>query len=265
MSRSFPRSKEVISSVQTVVRVLDTLRVVGQHPRGVPLGELAIATGIPVSTTHRIATSLVQEGFLAVAPENGGYMLGRELIALAVEASADDIQGAARRPIRDLADETSETAFITKLVGNSAVCIGLVEGKRAVRLFVSVGQELPLHGTAAARCLLAGLPPGRVLSMVSEASIVAAKSPQVRNLDQLLERLGTIRDRGYEISADELDDYAWAVAAPIVSRTGDWIASLTLTTPMPLIKQPGYERYLIDSVCSRAKEISTLLGAASSS
>jgi IclR family acetate operon transcriptional repressor len=162
----------------------------------------------------------------------------------------------------ELADATSETAFITRLIGSSAVCISLAEGKRAVRLFVSVGQELPLHGSAAARCLLAGMPRGRVLSMVSDESIAAAPSPHIHNLDELFERLDLIRQRGYEISEDELDDYAWAVAAPIVSRTGAWIASLTLTTPMLLIKQEGYAQHLIDSLSASAKEISRLLGGA---
>ena len=66
---------EKTSSVQSVDRVLDILEELSSAPQGMNLSDLAEATHLHVSTTHRLVGALVDRGYARKDKNSGKYLL----------------------------------------------------------------------------------------------------------------------------------------------------------------------------------------------
>ena len=64
--------------VQSVVRALSLLRLMAQGEGGTRLSDLARAAGLPVSTAHRLLTTLEQQGFAQFDPPSSAWHVGRD-------------------------------------------------------------------------------------------------------------------------------------------------------------------------------------------
>lgn len=77
-----------VSGSQTLVRGLVIIEAVASGMG--TLNEIAVAAGLARSTAYRLASTLVEHGYLSVAPRDtnrgGGYRLGEKLSRLSQQA-----------------------------------------------------------------------------------------------------------------------------------------------------------------------------------
>ena len=93
-------------SVQSVDRVLDLLEILALSPGGLLLSELAAASGLHVSTTHRLVNVLVDRGYAVKEPAGGKYRLTLRTFELGSRVSGMwDLLSAARPGLDRLAAE----------------------------------------------------------------------------------------------------------------------------------------------------------------
>ena len=62
-------------SVQSVDRVLDILEILSSAPFGMTLSDLSSASGLHISTAHRLVNVLVDRGYAAKEAGSGKYRL----------------------------------------------------------------------------------------------------------------------------------------------------------------------------------------------
>jgi DNA-binding IclR family transcriptional regulator len=118
------------------------------------LGELATESELPRSTTHRIATELVQLGFLAVV--DGGYSLGTGLWELGELAPVSlRLREAALPHLQTLYEATGENVHLAVLDGVEALYVARVTGTTSIPTITRMGGRLPLHTTGVGKALLA--------------------------------------------------------------------------------------------------------------
>jgi len=196
------------------------------------LGEIAEALALPVATAHRLLAVLEGEGFVTRSSVNRRYFLGpasRELGQSALPGQSPLVT--AHRAIADASRDSGETVFLCELVNSRVVCLALTESPRPLRLFVRVGQDMPLHAAASARVLLAWRDTDEVRRMLGEQPLRAFTPDTPTSVDEVLIRLETVRARGFDISESELDQDVWAVSAPVRASTDEVVASVTLAAP----------------------------------
>src|SRR5688500_14742496 len=101
--------------VRSVDRALDVLSAFSAaHPR-FQLSELAEAAGLPKSSTHRMAVTLVERGFLRQEPD-GSYALGNRLLELGSLVSATTALAHLTQGItEELARSTGETVLVAEI------------------------------------------------------------------------------------------------------------------------------------------------------
>jgi IclR family acetate operon transcriptional repressor len=245
--------------MQPVIRALRTLRAVARAERGVSLQGLSDALDIPVGSMHRLLAVLSDEGFVSRSPTTRRYFLGpaaRELVGLSTDGGLVRPHDALRRA----AETTGESVFLAELVGNRAVCVALVDGVHPLRLFVRIGQEMPLHAAASARVLLSDLHDGVVRVLLSRTSMTAYTRETPRTVDDVLEHLQMIRTRGYDVCDDELDEGVWAVSAPVRTATGRVRASVTMAAPSSRMTDPLTRRAAVRTVVDAADAMAVDLG-----
>lgn len=247
--------------MQPVVRALGVLRVLAAESGGLTLQELCDVLDVPPGSMHRLLAVLSAEQFVSRSPTNRRYFLGPAARQLAETTTPRHTLLVSPHPaLQEAAERSGETVFLTELVGDRAVCVALVEGRHPLRLFVRIGQDMPLHAAASARTLLADRADDEARRMLAARPLTAYTRATPTNVEQVLTHLAEVRTRGYDVCDDELDRGVWAVSAPVRMSTGRVCASVTLAAPGDRLAGPPAREDARDLVLRSAAAMSADLG-----
>jgi IclR family transcriptional regulator, acetate operon repressor len=178
------------------------------------LTEIARLTGLPVSTTHRLAVELAAANLLE-RDESGRYRVAPSLRQLGTAGwRAPTLAERGPCVLDDLSAATQRTARLGVLSGT---VVNYIEKRPhcPVTSFDSAAI-LPAHATALGKALLAFSP-----TLITDRLIVKGLQEFTRNTitapDQLRHNLASIRRAGIAVSAGELEVGSNAVAMPVIS------------------------------------------------
>jgi DNA-binding IclR family transcriptional regulator len=248
--------------MQVVVRALNVLRVLSGERRGLTMGEIAERLDVPLASMHRVLGVLRDEGFVTRSTSNRRYFLGpgaREIGAHDVSRESPLVTPHAA--VVEGSRATGETMFLSELVGEAVVCLALAESRHPLRLFVRVGQEMPVHAAASARVLLAGLSSAGARALLERHTPLAHFTDDTPvTVDQVMDHLAVITKQGFDICHSELDDNVWAVAAPVRSSVDEVVASVTLAAPIHRMSTSADRDRAKEVVLAAAARMSADLG-----
>lgn len=143
---------------QTLERGLRLLRVLGEHPAGLSVSELAGAMGTHRAGIYRLLGPLIDQR-LVVRSEDGRHTLGAGLIELASRVRPR-LQEVAVAELRRLADELGATTALTVRDDEEAVVAAVVEPRNAdMHITYRSGLRHRLDQAASGIAILAALPP----------------------------------------------------------------------------------------------------------
>jgi DNA-binding IclR family transcriptional regulator len=180
------------SHSQTLERGLRVLAVLGEHPDGLSVSELAAALGTHRAGIYRLVGPLADQR-LVVRGDDGRYVLGVGLIELASRVRAR-LREVAVPELQRLADALAATAALT-----------VRDGEEAVVVAVLAPRSTDLH---------IGYRPGlrhRLDQAASGIAILSALEPRPGERAAIVEA----RERGWSASTGELLVGATGVGAPI--------------------------------------------------
>ncbi len=138
-----------VGGSQTLMRGLDVIEAVAAG--AITLQQLSDTLELTRSTTHRLAASLVERGYLGFTPRSG-YRLGPKLLELGhlAQEQADIVQ-VARPHLEELAQSTEDTVHLGILDGDLALYLDKMPGRRRITISSRVGDRQPLSSTGSAR------------------------------------------------------------------------------------------------------------------
>ncbi|MEV0195754.1 IclR family transcriptional regulator [Nonomuraea sp. NPDC050691] len=247
--------------MQVIIRALNVLQAIARSKEGMTLQELVIELDIPLGSMHRLLAVLEEQRFVSRSPTNRRYFLGVEARGLTERSNARTPSLVTPHPeLNALAEQSGETVFLTEIFDDRAVCTALVEGVHPLRLFVRIGQEMPLHAAAAARAILAFLDDQTTLRLLEARPLTPFTEDTPRTLSEVMERLTAIRVRGYDTCDDELDRGVWAISAPVRISTGSVCASVTLAAPARRSERAEQRQAFRTLVLQAAQRMSEDLG-----
>jgi DNA-binding IclR family transcriptional regulator len=185
------------SSSLTLERGLRVLRVLGGHPEGLTVSELAEALGTHRAGIYRLLGPHLAERL--VWRRGDRYFLGAGLVELASRVQPR-LQEVAGPLLQALADELTATAALTVRDGEDAAVVLDVRSPRHADLHITyrAGLRHPVSIAASGIAILAGSRP----------------RPSERA------EVGVARERGWARSTGELLPGATGVAAPVVVHGG---------------------------------------------
>jgi DNA-binding IclR family transcriptional regulator len=216
------RGRSVISKV---VSLLDAFTA--DHPE-LSLGDLSRITGLPVSTTYRLASELVGWGGLERADGGTGYRIGMRLWELgALAPRGATLRELAQPFMQDLYAATGENVHLAVLDGQEALYIDTVSGRTAVPVRSRRGGRLPLHATGVGKALLAHAPEPLFEDLCS-AGLRRHTAHTVTSPGQLRQELAEVRRTGIGYAKDEMSVGSQSAAAPVYDWTGSVVAALAV-------------------------------------
>lgn len=213
------------SGSQTLLRGLDVIEAIAG--RSLPLTALADELGLTRSTTHRLASALVEREYLAFTPR-AGYRLGPKLLTLGFIAQEQaDIVQIARDHLEALAEATEDTVHLGILDADRALYLDKVPGRRRINISSRVGDRQPLTSTGLGKALILDHSP----TYWSErfAADQAAGAP-AQDLALWTNRMRDYAAKGRAYDLEENEDQIRCVAAPVRDASGRIVGAISVSS-----------------------------------
>jgi DNA-binding IclR family transcriptional regulator len=220
-----------------VRRAIAILKSFSQEKPERGVGELSRELGLHKSTVSRLMKTLEQGGLLFRDPQTRRYRLGIDLIGLAAQVvSYMDVREVARPVLSGLAEDCQESVNLVALDGGQVVNLDqFIPPTRRVKNIGRVGRRMSAHCTAAGKALLASLPEVELEQALSE-ELEEFTPHTITDPQELRQELVRVREQGYAIAQEELEEGLNVVAAPIYDYTGCVIAAASIAGPEYRIK-----------------------------
>lgn len=251
-----PGTKRNLSSVGGALRLLKAFTA--DEPE---LGITALAkrVGVAKSTAHRLAATLVAEGFMEQNPVDGRYRLGLMLFAMGTLVRRRmDVSEQAVPLLHALCDLSGETVHLAVLHDTEILYLRNIESRQAIRPRSYLGVRKPAFCTSEGRALLA-FSPSPVVANVMRSELVARTSRTVTDKTELARRFAEVRNLGYAIDDEESEEGMRGIAAPIFDASGAVVASAGLVGPLMRFSKQNLKQF-VPMVLETTREISARLG-----
>jgi len=217
------------------VRVLDrtmTILEALSEKSGVTLAELAERLNLHKSTVHRLLMVLESYRLVERNTANGKYRLGLKLFELGSKAVEHiDLRESARPYLERLVFETGEGAHLCILDHGEVLYLEKVESSRTVRIPSSIGRRNPAHCTAVGKVLLAHLPEDQLDDLIKKHGLKAYTQKTIVTPSELKRHLQLVRQRGYAVDDEEIEEGLKCISAPVCDYSGKVIASVSIAGP----------------------------------
>lgn len=251
------------NGVQSIDRAVAILRCFDARRPTLGITEIARATGLSTTTTHRLLVAL-QSNRLIRQTSDRRYGLGPLLVQLARSgALPTTLRDAALPLMTALRDELDETVGLHELLpsGERAVVDQVESHQELRRTYTEIGVPIALPHGAPGKAILSVLPVEHQETWLSRP--IGAVTPRtITDPGALRAQLAATRAHGWAGSASERTPGIRAVAAPVFDHTGSVIGALGLSVPEIRMDDARAEE-LGRRVKHTAWEISEALGATS--
>jgi IclR family acetate operon transcriptional repressor len=219
-------------AIQVLERAMKLLDVLAQHSEPVALKDLAAATGLHTSTTHRILNDLVV-GRYVDRVDSGLYQLGMRLLELgSLVKRRLNVREVALEPMRELHRLTGQTVNLSLQQGDEIVYIERAWSERSgMQVVRAIGGHAPLHLTSTGKLFLSVAEPRQVRAYALRTGLAGTTRNSITDIDRLERELALVRRHGYARDNEELELGVRCIAAGIYDDTGKLQAGLSLSAP----------------------------------
>ncbi len=239
---------------QTLVRGLDVIDAVARGAGS--LSEIANATGMTYSTTHRFTSVLMEHGYLR-SSRSREFELGPKLIELGFLAHTQtDLVTVAHPYLFDLAQRDGDTVHLGRREGFEVVYLDKIQGNRPVEINSRIGGRRPLATTGIGMALLLQADELE-LHRVYEANLDRQRKPSTA--ETFLARIQGYRAGGYALDLGDDSPLIRCVAAPLLDPAGKIVAAISLSSATDYMSEERLQS-LIPDVKALAAQISREIG-----
>jgi DNA-binding IclR family transcriptional regulator len=217
---------------KSVVKATVLLSELGRHRKGITVTELAQAVGMTRPTAFRLLLSLEQTGF--VDRVDNRYLLGWQMARLG--RLADPYTGAVAR-IQPVLDEyaaiINETISFAMVRSETAYdVIAEASGSRLLNAsHLYVGGNYPAHASATGKLMLSELDDDDIAATLPD-KLESFTSRTITSRRALLKEIRQIREQGYAVIDEELEEGLFAAAYPVRDGVGGLIGILAVQGPV---------------------------------
>lgn len=261
MKSAVKRPKKPAYKVQVLDRAINILEFVARQGGGeAGLPELSAAMKLHKTTTHRIAHVLESRGLLRRAPDSNRYRLGLHLYDLGCHALDNvNIRDEARPIMTRVAFEVGETVHLAVADRAEVLYIERVEAQRSLTMGSKLGARNPVYCTALGKAILAFSPDAEVDQALAGCSMQARTRNTFTSMLSLKRELERIRDRGYSIDDEEIEDGIRCISAPVLNPADRAVAAISISGPSSRVT-PDRFQIIGKTVMKAAEDLSVHIG-----
>lgn len=223
---------EGASSLTRAIAILNALGAPqAASSDGLGVVQIAREIGREKSQVSRTLKTLAEAGFVLRDPETLRYRLGWRLFTLGCAATDQHLLSVTPHVLRQVVSRVRESAHLSVLEGGEVLTLMSESPARAIQASPWVGRAAPLYCTSAGRALLFDHTDSEVRQLLESGDMPAAGPNAPADIDEVLVRLRTARQRGYAIVNEEFEPGHVAVAAPVRDFRARVVAAVNVSAP----------------------------------
>jgi DNA-binding IclR family transcriptional regulator len=207
------------------------IRSFGPDCAALTVTDLVIRLGMPKSNASRLLRAMRDVGFLETVGDSKRYRPGLLLVeAVRAWPGSSSLIARATAVVSSVSVRCGHTGYVSVRDGAWITAVSDHPGANALRVASNIGRRLPAAASATGRSLLARLPDDEVRRL--HATGLEQPSPNApRTIDELLQRLASVRREGVAFSNDEATRGVIGIAVAVCDPRSGEEASLCIVCP----------------------------------
>ena len=248
--------------IQSLERGLAVIRAFdAEHPK-LSLSEVAASTGLSRAAARRFLHTLVSLGYMRM--DGSQFSLRPKILELGYAyLSSLSLPEVAMPHLEQLVEQVRESSSVSQLDGDDVVYIARVPTRRIMTVAISVGTRFPAYATSMGRVLLADRPDDWLDGYLASVTLAPLTSHTIADPRALRAELATIREQGWALVDQELEEGLRSVAAPIRDGDDRVVAAVNVSTHAGRRSVAGVIQDLLEPLLRTARAIEADLRQAS--
>ncbi len=246
------------SYVQSFARGLEVIRSFNSEAASQTLSEVAAKTGLTRAGARRILLTLQTLGY--VESDGKYFALTPRILDLGFAyLSSQPLWNLATPAMETLAEAVQESCSTGVLDGLDVVYVARVHTHKIMSTNLGVGSRLPAFWTSMGRVLLAGQSEAKVQSLLASCPREAYTRYTLLTDDDLLHAIRQVRQQGWALMNQELEEGLISVAAPIFNARGEIAAAINVSGQANRTNAQEMQSRIVPHLLQGAQKISQLL------
>lgn len=215
--------------VQSIQRAMAILVLLGDHPDGLQVREIASLSNLNKSTVSRILFTLATQGFVEQNADKS-YRIGLRILDLgSSHFNSLQLKTEAVPHLELLRNKTSRVIHLGVMQDNHIVYLDKVSEFPNMRMYSMIGKRAYCHATGLGKAMMSQMDRVEVAAILSTVGMPARTENTLRTPEELYEELDRAAKQGYALDNEENETSVNCVAAPIFDYTGTCIAAVSAT------------------------------------
>lgn len=246
------------SYVQSFARGLQVIRSFSAQAPQQTLSEVALRTGLTRAGARRILLTL--EGLGYVFSEGRQFSLTPRILDLGFAyLSSLPLWNLAEPVMERLVESVKESCSAAVLDGADIVYVLRIPTHQIMSINLGLGSRLPAHCTSMGRTLLAELADDALDRMLRAHPPTRRTERTLLDIGALKAELRAVRQQGWCLVNQELEEGLVSLSAPIRDRSGRAIAAMNISGQVNRTSPADMLAHMLPKLLEAATEISKML------
>lgn len=245
--------------MSSLARGLAVINAFQERKRHLTIAQISHRTGIPRAAVQRCLYTLMQLGY--VATDGRTYALLPKVLTLGHAYLSSTPLAVSAQPFLDrISEQLHEACNLATLEGDEVLYIARSAiPQRLISVDLSVGSRLPAYCTSMGRILLAALDDDSLRAYLTRADLKPRTSRTLHTPEALWECLMQVREQGWCIVDQELEQSLRSVAVPVRDASGQVLAAMNVSTHAGRVSRQELETRFLPVLLSGSKELGAQL------
>ncbi|KIH84770.1 pca regulon transcriptional regulator PcaR [Pseudomonas batumici] len=243
----------------SLARGLAVVQAFQERKRHLTIAQISHRTEIPRAAVRRCLHTLIKLGYATT--DGRTYSLLPKVLTLGHAYLSSTPLAVSAQPYLDrMSEQLHEACNMATLEGDDILYIARsATTQRLISVDLSVGGRLPAYCTSMGRILLAALDDASLREYLEHADLHAKTSRTLHTPEALLDCLQQVRQQGWCIVDQELEQGLRSIAVPVYDASGQVLAALNISTHAGRVSCGELEQRFLPSLLKASRELSAQL------
>ena len=243
----------------SLARGLAVVQAFQERKRHLTIAQISHRTEIPRAAVRRCLYTLIKLGYATT--DGRTYSLLPKVLTLGHAYLSSTPLAVSAQPYLDrMSEQLHEACNMATLEGDDILYIARsATTQRLISVDLSVGGRLPAYCTSMGRILLAALDDVTLNEYLAHAEFQAKTSRTLHTPEALLECLQKVREQGWCIVDQELEQGLRSIAVPVYDASGQVLAALNVSNNAGRVSRTELEQRFLPIMLSSSRELSAQL------
>lgn len=243
----------------SLARGLAVINAFQERKRHLTIAQISHRTEIPRAAVRRCLYTLMKLGYATT--DGRTYSLLPKVLTLGHAYLSSTPLAVSAQPYLDrISEQLHEACNLATLEGEQVLYIARSAiPQRLISVDLSVGSRLPAYCTSMGRILLAALDDDSLHDYLNHADLQAKTSRTLHTPEALWECLQQVRQQGWCLVDQELEQGLRSLAVPVFDSSGHVLAAMNVSTHAGRVPAHELEQRFLPIMLNASRELSSQL------